>query len=497
MGPEGRVPLNTKVVYSLGQTGESVVGAGLGLLLIYYNQALGIPASLASLALGISVVWDAFVDPSVGSWSDGLQSKRWGRRHLSMLMSIAPIAVCYYFLMWPPEQMGDIATFVWLTVFAIATRTALSFFHVPFLSLGAEMSQDYQERTRIVAVRTFVGMASALLMIWVTWGYFFKSHPGEPAPQLVRGNYFDFAVAGAIAMAVLCLASTLGTMKTIPHLAGALQKPRKFSVKQVFQDLLEALRNDSFRALFLGTLIFTIYTGTQRAMSVHLQTFFWQLDTAGIKYIQTAFPIGGMIGVFFTGKISQILDKKWTVIWGCILSSLFGTLPVFLRTIGLFPFTGQELVWILVVLDFFVAFLGMQAGVVVGSMMGDIADEHEFKHGTRQEGIYFGASSLSGKMSSGLSVVIAGIFIDMIGLVPGSDPSAVPLGVLTSFGWTYSLVALIQIFSTWIFLPYSLNSARHAEIATELKRRRESGAAARASAAGEGTGTLNEGSPAG
>lgn len=472
MGPDGHVPHLTKFIYSLGQSGESVVGVGLGLLLIYYNQALGMPASLASIALGVAVVWDAFVDPSVGSWSDGLQSKRWGRRHLSMLSSIAPLGVCFFFLLWPPAGLGKYGLFVWLTVFSIATRTALSFFAVPFLSLGAELSQDYRERTRIVAVRLFIGMASVLLMLGVTWGYFFAKSPGVPDPQLVRGNYFWFALFGAATMVVLLVIATLGTMKTIPHLAGSAQKPKQFGSKRVFSDMLEALRSPSYRALFFGTLIFAIYSGTQTALSVHLQTFFWQLDPRGIRITQQSLPIGAMFGVLLSGQFTRIFDKKWTVIIGVVGASIFGSVPVLLRVMGLFPFHGDLLIWLLAAMGFLVAFLGIQAAVAVGSMMGDIADEHELRHGTRQEGIYFGAYSFSGKLTSGFSIVIAGMIIDLVGLKPDSIPGHVPAPVLAHFGLVYAGMALVQIVSTWVFLPYSLNSKRHAEVIAELQLRK-------------------------
>lgn len=472
MTTEGRVPIVTKALYSLGQSGESIKNVGLGMVLVYYNQALDVRATVVSLALGIAVVWDAFMDPSVGSWSDGMQSRRWGRRHLSMLLAIGPLAVCYFFLLWPPAGLGTFSMFLWLTFFSVTSRTALSFFHVPFLSLGAELSQDYGERTRIVSIRTFVGIASSLLVVGVTWGYFFKGSHGVTAPQLVRANYFDFALFGAVTMAILLIISTLGTLHTIPRLAGSSQQGRKFGVKRVFLDLFEALRNSSYRALFVGTLIFSIYSGFRRSMGVHLQTFFWHLHPWGIRDIQQSLLVGGMVGVFFTPLFTRTFDKKWTVIIGVLGSAFLGIGPVLLRTLGVFPFEGRTLVWTLAALEFCTAFMGMQALVSVQSMMGDIADEHELRHGRRQEGIYFGSHSFSGKVTSGLSIVFAGLAIDLIGLKPGSNPATVPHHVLMNFGLVYSSAALLLIFSTWVFLPYSLGSKQHAEVIAALRERR-------------------------
>jgi len=97
-------------------------------------------------------------------------------------------------------------------------------------------------------------------------------------------------------MIVVLAASTLYTARSIPHLAGSRQQPRAFGIRQVYRDLREALGNDSFRVLFVGTLIYFVYAGTQGALWMHLMTFYWQLDTKGIQWIQYAGLIGAICG---------------------------------------------------------------------------------------------------------------------------------------------------------------------------------------------------------
>ena len=67
------------------------------------------------------------------------------------------------------------------------------------------------------------------------------------------------------------------------------------------------------------------------------------------------------------------------------------------------------------------SFFGVQASITVASMMGDVADEHELKHGTRQEGVYFGSYSFSQKCTGALGNFIAGVAIDLIGLNPNVE----------------------------------------------------------------------------
>ena len=93
---DGRVRWPVKLWYAAGQTGQSVTDFGFGTLaFIYYNQVLGLSGSYTGLGVAIALFFDALVDPAVGSWSDGFQSK-WGRRHLFMAAAIVPLGLLFF-----------------------------------------------------------------------------------------------------------------------------------------------------------------------------------------------------------------------------------------------------------------------------------------------------------------------------------------------------------------------------------------------------------------
>ena len=148
-----RVSVGIKVFYAVGASGEAIKNAAFAFLLIFYNQVLGLSGTATGAALTIALVADAIIDPAIGSWSDGMQT-RFGRRHTLMGFAIIPLCLLVFGLFWPPAGLSDTALFVWLTAFTVGTRAALAVFHVPYLSLGAELTQDYRERTQIAAART-------------------------------------------------------------------------------------------------------------------------------------------------------------------------------------------------------------------------------------------------------------------------------------------------------------------------------------------------------
>src|ERR1700761_2433580 len=110
--------LRTKLFYGLGSVAFGVKDNGFQTILLpFYNLVLHVPAQLVGLAILIALVFDAFLDPIVGHFSDNLRS-RWGRRHPLMYASALPVAVSYL-LLWNPPHWSPMALFYYLIVVAI------------------------------------------------------------------------------------------------------------------------------------------------------------------------------------------------------------------------------------------------------------------------------------------------------------------------------------------------------------------------------------------
>src|SRR5436190_18873436 len=91
----GRLDFLTKFFYGFGSVSFGVKDNGFSyLLLIFYNQVIGLPATMVSIALLIALVFDACIDPMIGQVSDNLRS-RWGRRHPFMYGAALPVALSY------------------------------------------------------------------------------------------------------------------------------------------------------------------------------------------------------------------------------------------------------------------------------------------------------------------------------------------------------------------------------------------------------------------
>ncbi|MEX2327114.1 MAG: MFS transporter, partial [Pseudomonadales bacterium] len=202
--------MSSKMAFGIGQFAEGLKNTGFSLfILFYYNQVLGVSGTLAGAALFVALLFDAVTDPLAGSLSDNWKSKL-GRRHPFMYVSAVPLAIAFVGLFSPPENLTEFQLFLWLTVFAILTRGAMTLYHVPHLALGAEMTENFQERTRIVAFRQFFGTFGGAAASIVGLGYFFADEHGG---RLSVENYMPYALTLAILMVVTIWYSAWGTQK--------------------------------------------------------------------------------------------------------------------------------------------------------------------------------------------------------------------------------------------------------------------------------------------
>ena len=200
---------NTKFAYGIGQLAEGLKNSALStFVLFYYNQVLGLSGTLAGTAILIALLFDAVSDPLAGSLSDNWQS-RWGRRHPFMYASALPLGIAFFFLFSPPEGLSEFSLFLWLTVTVVLTRGAMTLYHVPHIALGAELSEDYDERTQVVSYRYFLGFAGYLVAYYLGFGVFFKDTAEFSRGQFNVDAYAPFAFVLAVTMVVtICLLYT-------------------------------------------------------------------------------------------------------------------------------------------------------------------------------------------------------------------------------------------------------------------------------------------------
>lgn len=461
---QGSLPLRTKLAQALGACPVQVVDwAFATFLLLFYSQVLGLPAGWASVALTIAVLADAFIDLGVGSFSDGLKT-RLGRRHPLMYAAIIPLLLTIWALFHPPRGLDHVALFAWLIGFALASRVALTLFAIPWAALFPELTDNYVERSEILAYRLTLGVASVAGFQAVTWGLIFKETGGQVG-QLVEANYAVFAPVLAALVAGTVALTTVLTHREVKYLRQPTTA-RGFSLRTMITDLADALRNRNFLLLFIALLISQTITGTNYALRLYTYTFFWGLKPDDLKYFAVA-GVGALLALGAIAQLNKRFEKRDLLVFAIVLNQLDNLVVVSLRFLHVLPENGDpRLVAFLVANETFHAFMVVVIATLFYSMVADTVDEQELRTGSRQEGVFSAAIGFSSKAITGLGVMGAGVLLQFfIGMPRGITPATTPpeaimrLGVVVGFGlpFLYLIPAAVAYF-------YTLNRARHADI---------------------------------
>ncbi len=468
---------NTKFAYGVGQLAEGLKNAALGtFVLFYYNQVLGLPGTLAGLAVAIALVFDAVTDPLAGSISDNWRG-RLGRRHPFMYASAIPLGICFYLLFSPPAGLSEWALFCWLTVTIVATRGSMTLYHVPHIALGAELSTDYQERSQIVSFRYVLSFVGFFLCYGLGFAWFFRDTAEFPNGQFNVAAYEPFALTLSVLMVITIFWSAKGTQHRIPYLPQASGEYLKLSmagiVKRMLAESWAAIKNPSFAWLFAGALVIFVMVGVDSALNLYVFEFFWELDSQAKLVVLLLSPVGIIVGSIISPFTHRYINKRTGVIVGCVGWAVIQVVPILLRFQGWFPDNGtQSLVFTLMSLKFIQGMLAAQSLVSFNSMLADIADEHELATGKRQEGIFFAAASFATKTTAGIGSLLAGVSLDLISWPRGAhiqNAEDIPPDTLIWLGLLYGpIVAAFAVFNIMFNLKCKMTREGHEEIVRQL-----------------------------
>ena len=419
------------VLYS---SGSGVIGINAAIfgtwVLIFYNQVLGLSPVLASLALGIALVFDAISDPLIGAWSDRFNS-RLGRRHPFIYASIIPLSLSFYFLFTEPASYSQSYLFWKLLILVLIIRISLTFYEIPRASLGPELTKDYDKRNFLNGWAYTAAVIGGMTVMFVMYSFFLvetNEFSGNRAFLNPEG-YKYFGLFSALLIIIFGLTSALSTHRFIPQ----LHRPKEelnFSFKNFSMELYECFSNRSWLVMLLAGGFYGLNIGITSGTATYVNTYFWEWTPSTISLFPVIAGIATIFGALLAVIITMGREKKNIVITVFILGLLIDPLPIWLRLlddvfiIALFPSNGSDLLWwVMIVHTSIVDALRAMGFVLVISMIYDIVEDSQMTTGRRDEGVFMSGPNLIQKILSGFGIFILGIVMQFIGF-DGNNLSA-------------------------------------------------------------------------
>jgi glycoside/pentoside/hexuronide:cation symporter, GPH family len=462
MSPNRRTKrdLFTGLAYCLGAVPFGAKGQLFGLLLLFYNQLLGLPAAAVSAIIAASVVLDAVWDPLVGQISDTTRS-RWGRRHPYLYGVAAPLALAFALLWRPPAGWSQAALLAWLAVFVILTRLLVSLHELPSAALMPELARDYDERTALVGVRSIFGNVGAGISFVLAFGVFLRSTPEHPFGQLNRAGYAPFGATIAGVMLVTILLSALGTHRVIPWLYAPRRQigglvPRLRAIGQT-------LRSRNFAAIAAAGLLHGINLGVHAGLAIYFNTYYWRLPAEKILWLGLlsglAHPLAAVL--------APVLAKRWGKRDACVrlffAAVALANLPLLAGLLGWMPAAGSPAQFAILLADqCVVTFIGTSGHIIVTSMVADLVEEAELRTGRRSEGLLLAADTFLKKLSAGMAIAVPGLLLALVAFPPHANPATLNPEVMRRLAFfSLPLWVALGLAATSVLLFYRIDRHTH------------------------------------
>ncbi|MBD5781632.1 MFS transporter [Pelagicoccus sp. NFK12] len=399
-----RVSLGTKIFWGFGGLADNFMFNTLNALgLLIYVKFFEMPNLLAGVALAVPRFMDAITDPLIGNWSDNCRSPK-GRRIPFMLWGVISCALILPFL-WTPPYLETIdnpwysnAPFWYLTLVGSALAFFYTLFVVPYTALGFELTPNYDERTRVVAWRMYIGLAGSL-------GSF-------SLYKLINLDVFNNQGQGAfwvsIGISVIVLASGMIPVAFVKE----NQKVRIPDPIKIGPAFATALKNKNFLILFFAYVIIVVATISGGSVLPFLMIPY-VLDGSDKAWGDLSLVLGflsvGMsyVSLFLIGWISRKWSKSIAMSVG-IAFALVGTAL-------LWPAIDPRWPWALYITSI-IAFLGFQGcWLMVDTITADICDEDELITGRRREGMFSAVKGFTLKLAITITSLVGGGILQISG----------------------------------------------------------------------------------
>lgn len=434
-----KLSFGTKFGYSIGMIGECVAMNTFYIYFLFFlTDAVGMAAGIAGTVASVATFWGAFTDLIAGSRSDNSKNPK-GRRRPMMVWSAIGLGIMTFLLYTDWAVIPMAGKVVYFIIVAAAFWLFLSFADIPYQTLGAEITDDYEDKNSIRGIANILNYAGMILASAATLALvsmFFG------AGSTYTGAWSKVAAIFGIVILVsyiIAVATTKGKEPANPNVENADngEKAPKISVIAMCKD---AFSIKPFRSIILYVIFG--YGGILILTSIYI--YFLTNNLGMTQEAAAGMGLIYCIAVMILSAIfGQIKIEKRTVVVVC--TGFAGVVLVIMHFLGISAGAG-------VYVMFFALGLAIAAFFVqIYSMVYDVCDIDEFKSGGSRAGsiisfFYFFMKFIGGFTMLAVGWILQGAGYDAMAAVQSAATlNGISMGTLLLPGILLIIGALVMI----------------------------------------------------
>jgi glycoside/pentoside/hexuronide:cation symporter, GPH family len=417
----------------------ATIGLPLSIYLApFYAGELGLPLAALGTAMLLARLSDIVTDPFIGMFSD-----RWrpaiGRRRVWVPLGVTVLSIGVYLLFNPAKGVG-------LGYFLMALATTYLGFtmtRLPYHAWGGELSNSYEERTRITSTRQMFSLAglifATLIPAWVL------QQPGASAAKVLS----TLSVAMLISLPLFG-ALIFFVVRDPPSTAAEERIDLRKTARQLW-------RNGPFRRISIVLLLGFIAETFRITITLFFARDIVGVTNIGIIYVY--YFATGLLAVPFWNWLGNRLGKHRA------LALAFGVVVV--TNIGIFFLShGQVIAFTLLFIGKGFCFGALE--LMPAAMVADTADVDSVMSRERRQGLLFAVTGMIINFGQAVGQWFSLNLLGLVGYNAAGTNTAEALGWLQFF---YCLVPLIFLLpAIWLLWHYRLTATRHRRFQTYVER---------------------------
>lgn len=399
-----RLRVKDKISYGSAALADAGVYTFSGTFLLFFlTTVANMEPALAGTIAALGAVVDMIASPVVGFMSDHFVSKN-GKRIPFLRAAAVPmgVACCLLFSDFGLKGTTQAAYYI---LAVMMFWIAYSVFFNPYMALGAEITEDYDERTSLRSfayifntIGMFAGMVlpNSLVAVFVSLG-------------ITRNGAWTLT-AGAVG--VLAMVSILVTGFFSPKGVAAMpdENAPKAKLKDMLQDYKELLRLKPLWILMGSCAAFLIANSIGNSARMYYFTYNLQCSSAQITLILTFIPISGMVLTPLVRTIGVVTDKKVAYIVSLCASG--GALLLLRLVVGIHGTVG---VLTGIIFTFLYSVSNTAYWQLMPSMIYDICTLDELENGKRRGGSLSAIECFAEAVFAALGQLMLGLILGHAG----------------------------------------------------------------------------------
>jgi glycoside/pentoside/hexuronide:cation symporter, GPH family len=462
-----KVPFSQKVAFGLGMLANQMFPAALGIFMVVLVQDMGFPGWMWGILFFLPRVYDSVTDPIMGFISDNTRS-RWGRRRQYVLIGAIVMGISFV-AMWQMHRDDGVAyNFIYFLWWSIVFYTGLTIFSIPYVAMGYEMSDDFHERTSIMAVAQWIGQWAWVIAPWF-WVVMYDKSWFENADTATRTlSVWVGVICMLLAMVPALFIPSRSTLNDT-HLIPLNWSNFGGGMREIVNGFKDALSSKPFRKLCFSTFFIFNAFNTVAAFSFFIVVYhLFDGKTADAWIWPTLFgSVGALITTFIVIPTVAWMSRKMGKKNAFILSQGVSIIGYILLWFFMVP--GKPWMF-MIALPFFSFGIGGLFTIMM-SMTADVCDLDELATGKRREGIFGAIYWWMVKFGFAIAGLLSGAIFSFLAFTPGAATQ--PAGAVEGLRLFYSGVPIFgTLIAMWIMRDYDLDEKRANEVHAELERRK-------------------------